>query len=80
MIAYGYDEIIDFIAHGPSVRDVANFRVSAEAKALVRDLIEREKTEGLSRAEKDELDHCMKLEHIMRMARAKAKLQLRDQP
>jgi hypothetical protein len=36
-------------------------------------LIEREKEHGLSEDEKAELDHFMELEHILRMAKAKAR-------
>ena len=48
------------------------FRPSEEAKARVADLIFREKTEGLSQDEKTELDHYLQLEHLMRLAKARA--------
>jgi hypothetical protein len=38
----------------------------------VADLVDREKDGGLSPEEKAELDHFMELEHILRMAKAKA--------
>jgi hypothetical protein len=67
-----HDEIIEFIAGGPSVRRVADFQASPEAKARVEDLIRKEKTDGLTPGEKAELDDYMTLEHIMRLAKAKA--------
>jgi len=51
---------------------VITFRPSEEAKARVADLIFREKTEGLSQDEKTELDHYLQLEHLMRLAKARA--------
>ena len=39
----------------------------------VAELIAREKECGLSAEEKAELDHCMDLEHILRMAKARAR-------
>jgi hypothetical protein len=39
----------------------------------VADLVRREKTEGLSADESSELDHYLQLEHIMRLAKARAK-------
>jgi hypothetical protein len=39
----------------------------------VADLIEREKEYALSQEERTELDHFMELEHILRMAKAKAR-------
>jgi hypothetical protein len=66
-----YDEVIDFIA-ASSPENVIAFRPSEEAKARVADLILREKTEGLSDEEKSELDHYMQIEHLMRLAKARA--------
>ena len=68
-----HDEIIEFIAGGPSARRVADFQASPEAKARVGDLIRKEKTDGLTPGEKAELDDYMTLEHIMRLAKAKAR-------
>jgi len=38
------------------------------------ELLDREKAADLSAGEKAELDHCIELEHILRMAKAKARL------
>lgn len=71
-----YDETIDFIAAGPSSRSVAMFRPSEETRSRVAELIRREKTEGLSTDEASELDHYQQLEHVMRLAKARAKRHL----
>jgi hypothetical protein len=68
-----YFEIIDFIAGGTTPQGVADFRPSEDAQRRVAELIEREKDCGLSAEEKAELDHFMELEHILRMAKAKAR-------
>jgi len=68
-----YFEIIDFIATGTTPEAVAHFRPSSEAQQRVSDLIEQEKENGLSPEEKAELDHFMELEHILRMAKARAR-------
>jgi hypothetical protein len=68
-----YFEIIDFIAAGTTPEAVAHFRPSSEAQQRVSDLIEQEKENCLSPEEKAELDHFMELEHILRMAKAKAR-------
>jgi hypothetical protein len=67
-----YDEIVDFIARGSTPQAVALFTVSDTTKQHVADLIHREKTEGLSKEEASELDYFVKLEHLMRLAKAKA--------
>jgi hypothetical protein len=68
-----YFEMIDFIATGTTPQAVAHFHPSPEAQRRVAELIEREKTAGLSEDEIAELDHFMELEHILRMAKAKAR-------
>ena len=67
-------EIVDFIASGTTPATILRFRPSAEASLRLEDLIEREKECALSADEKLELDHCLHLEHLMRMAKAKARL------
>ncbi len=68
-----YEEIVDFIASGTSPDDVIDFQPSEATTQRVAELIHREKTTGLSPEEKSELDHYMELEHIMRLAKAKAR-------
>ena len=68
-----YFEIIEFIAAGTTSEAVADFHPSPEAQRRVAELIEREKEEGLSPEEAADLDHFMELEHILRMAKAKAR-------
>jgi len=68
-----YFEIIDFIAAGTTPEAVAHFRPSPEAQQRVAELIDLEKNERLATDEKAELDHFMELEHILRMAKARAR-------
>ena len=74
-----YDEFVDFIAAGTTPSGVIAFRPSAEAKARVADLISREKTSGLNDDETAELNYYMQLEHIMRLAKARARKYLTDE-
>ena len=73
MASPAYFEIIEFIAAGTTSEAVAHFLPSPEAQRRVAELIEREKQESLSPEEAAELDHFMELEHILRMAKAKAR-------
>jgi hypothetical protein len=68
-----YEEIVDFIAAGTTPQSVASFEASQEVKDYVADLIHKEKTTGLSDDEASELDGYLRLEHIMRMAKARAR-------
>lgn len=68
-----YLEIVDFIAAGTTPEAVMDFHPSREAQQRLAVLIEREKTGSVSPEEKAELDHFMELEHILRMAKARAR-------
>lgn len=71
-----YEEVVDFIAAGTSPDNVAAFRPSEAAKRRVAELIEREKTAGLTPDETSELGHYLQLEHLMRLAKARARRHL----
>ncbi len=71
-----YEEIIEFIAAGTNPGSVIAFRPSEAARMRVADLILKEKTTTLSPDERSELDHYMQLEHLMRLAKARARRHL----
>ena len=75
-ITRAYEEIIDFIAAGVRPEDIVVFQPSTEVKARVAELIHREKTTGLSAEETAELHHYLQLEHLMRLAKARARAHL----
>ncbi|MCI5139903.1 MAG: hypothetical protein D3922_16170 [Candidatus Electrothrix sp. AR1] len=68
-----YEEVIDFIASGTNPDTVVAFKPSNAVKERVRDLLYFEKTKSLSLKETSELDHYMQLEHLMRLAKARAR-------
>jgi len=71
-----FDEIIDFIVSGTTPSAVAEFQPSEEARKQVADLLDREKSGQLTPDEKAELEHYLELEHIMRLAKARARRRL----
>jgi hypothetical protein len=69
-----YMELVDFVARGASVEEVANFRPSAEAQKRVTELLEKQRESQLTDEETSELDRFVQLEHILGLAKAKARL------
>lgn len=69
-----YEEIIDFLAGGFTPDSLIAYQPSEEAKQRVEDLVCREKNEGLTPAETSELNHYMELEHILTLAKARARV------
>ncbi len=48
------------------------------SKERIADLIHREKTTGLTSEETSELNHCLQLEHPMRLAKSRARHYLKE--
>lgn len=69
-----YMELVDFVAHGSTAEQVANFRPSPEAQKRVAELLERQRELKLTEEETAELDGFVQLEHILGLAKAKAQL------
>jgi hypothetical protein len=68
-----YEEIVEFIASGTTPGNVASFRPSETTKERIADLIQREKRSEISPDEQSELNHYLELEHLMRLAKARAR-------
>ena len=67
------DEIIDFIVAGKSPEQIDAFRPSEETLARVCHLIELAKGDALSPEERTELEDFLQLEHLMIVAKARAR-------
>ena len=51
---------------------LAAFRPSKAASRRVELLVQKNKAGEITKAERAELDHCLQIEHMMRMAKARA--------
>jgi len=68
-----YEEIIDFIAAGTTPETVVEFRPSHSVQQRVARLVERSKEGTISADDQSELEDYLQLEHIMIMAKARAR-------
>ena len=68
-----YEEIIDFIAAGTTPESVVAFHPSDSVQQPVAELVERAKEDSLSAEDQSELEDYLQLEHIMIMAKARAR-------
>ncbi len=71
-----YEEVIDFLAGGTTPNNLIAFRPSPASRERVEELIRRSKTAELSPDEASELEHYLQLEHLMRLAKARAQLHI----
>ena len=71
--ARAYEELIDFIAAGASPAAVIAFHPSPAVQQRVAELTERSKDAALSPQDQSELEDYLQLEHLMIMAKARAR-------
>jgi hypothetical protein len=77
MIAYqnAYDGLAEFMADLDPVKVLA-FHAPTKIQERVDDLLEKKQEKGLSISEQEELDHYFVLEHIVRLAKSRARIHL----
>lgn len=73
-----YDEIIDFLAAGTTPDALLAFRPSQKTTQRVEELIEKSKQGVISSEEQSELDDYLQLEHILILAKARAREHIRS--
>ena len=73
-----YEEIIDFLARGFTPDSLIAYQPSEEAHRRVEELIQRERNESLTSEETSELNHYMELDHILTLAKARARARQTD--
>ena len=66
-----YEELIEFIAR-LSPQEVINFQPSAASRKRLETLLYRRREAQLAPEEEEELENYLVLEHLFRMAKAKA--------
>lgn len=66
-----YDDLAQFLA-SLSPRRVIAYKATPKAQARVNELLEKNKIIGLSPEENAEMERHMTVEHIVRLAKAKA--------
>ncbi|MBU1821798.1 MAG: hypothetical protein KKG00_09860 [Bacteroidetes bacterium] len=77
MVTYwAFDEVIDFITSLPKPEQVLAYQPSASSVERLEVLLEKKRNGQLSDEETHELDQYLMIEHMMRIARKKAKKQL----
>lgn len=70
------DEVIDFITSFPKPQQILDYKASPALQERVENLVYKKKTSELSSEEVLELERYLLLQHIMIMAKKRAKKQL----
>lgn len=67
-----YTEAVDFLTQEPSPKELAAFRFSDEVEARINDLLDKNRTNRLSKAEEIELIRLSHLEEQLQLVKATA--------
>jgi hypothetical protein len=68
-----YDEIVDFFAAGTTPEAVVAFRPSKETTLRAAELVAKSKDGSISTEEQSELEDYLQIEHILILAKARAR-------
>ena len=68
-----FEEIVKFIAEAAGVEKLSAFKPSGAAERRVADLLTKQRAGSLSAKEAEELQLFVQLDHVMSLAKAKAR-------
>ncbi len=71
-----FDEVIDFITSCPPPEKIIAFEPSKPMQDRLNELLEKNRENGLSGSEKNEMEQFLLIEHMMRLTKAKAREKL----
>lgn len=74
----GAADLLEFLASLPTPEEIIALRPSDALQTRISALLEKNRTERLTDAEEQEWDQYQYLEHLVRMAKAKAHLKLKS--
>lgn len=67
-----YETILDFLAQGPSVKELVQFRAPAEVQDRFEELLQKNQEGLLSSNDTEELERYIQIERMMSLIKAKA--------
>lgn len=79
VVSNAEQEVIAFLLRSPSLREIADFRLSPEANDRIDALLEANHTNSMTDADRDEMTRYLHFEHFMRMLKIQAHAQLAQQ-
>lgn len=71
-----FDEVVDFLTSAPQPEAIISFRPSTASQERVNFLLERNSDDALNEVEKQELNQFLIIEHLMRLAKSRARKRL----
>jgi hypothetical protein len=76
----GAADVLEFLARLPSPEETLQLRPSERFESRIRELLEKNRNDGLSASEEEEWERYEFLEHLIVIAKARAHQKLKAQP
>ncbi len=73
-----YSEALDFLASGPTLEQIAEFKVSPPLQDRVEELLDKNRESGLTEQEAAEMNTFLRINHIMILLKARAHKALKE--
>lgn len=67
-----YEEFAEFITSSPTLAEIVEFRLSAEAEERINELLDANHNGELTAEDRAELDEAIRVEHLMRLVKIRA--------
>ncbi len=74
----GAAQVLEFLAGLPTPEEILALQPAPDLQARIEALLDKNRAVGLNRAEEQEWTHYQYLEHLVRLAKARALLKLRS--
>jgi hypothetical protein len=71
-----YEQVLEFLASGPSVEEIVAYRPPRAAQARFSRLLEANRERMLNPQEEEELDHYIDMDRMLSLLKAKASSRL----
>ena len=71
-LAAVFDEVADFLASAPTSEQIIAFRLSNASELFISDLLEANRTRGLTPVERAALDDYTRIERLMQAIKVRA--------
>lgn len=68
-----FEEMLDFLASGPTSEQILAYKILAPVQERLAELLEKNREEGLTDAENAELDAFEYVDHFMSLLKARAR-------
>ena len=74
----GLNDVLEYLAELPAPEEVMALRPSPALSMRISNLLEKNRNEGLTEAEEQEFDAYEYVEHLVRIAKAKALIKIKN--